>query len=255
MNWYLLNTGSNPGRFNMDLDVELARKCREGEAFLRFYRWEPYCISLGANQKFEDINAESTRAAGIDFVKRPTGGRAILHAEEITYSVIMPASVGVSSTEIYRRISLALVSGLSLYDDKLKDVELETIQPDFASLLKDPSGVVCFGSTAKSEVKFHGRKLIGSAQRKMGKSLLQHGSLLCGSYHLRLADFLNMSGTDLARIREEMTQKTVDLHEILGEEADYEKLTELLTAGFEKEFDIKLTRAPETLVQDLLQNV
>lgn len=255
MKWYLLNTGSNTGRFNMDLDVELARKCQEGEAFLRFYRWQPYCISLGANQKFEDINTENTHAARLDVVKRPTGGRAILHAEEITYSVILPAASGVSSTEIYRRISLALVCGLSLYDDKLKDVELETIQPDFASLLKDPSGVVCFGSTAKSEVKYHGRKLIGSAQRKMGKSLLQHGSLLCGNYHLRLADFLNMPEGDLACIREEMMQKTVDLYEILEAAVDYEKLTELLISGFEKEFDIRLTKAPETLVQDLIQSV
>ncbi|MEI7811302.1 MAG: hypothetical protein WCJ01_02630 [Ignavibacteria bacterium] len=237
MKWNLINTGLNTGRFNMDYDIELVQKCFDDEAYLRFYRWEPYCISLGANQKFEDIDIRKTGLSGIDVVKRPTGGRAILHAEELTYSVIIPASSGLTSTEIYRRISLALVSGLRLYSKGLYDAELETLQPDFASLLKDPSGAMCFASTAKSEVKFKGKKLIGSAQRKMGGVILQHGSILCGNYHLGLINYLNYEPREIELLKEELNHKTIDIESILNEKTDYIRLTESVIKGIEAEFD------------------
>jgi lipoate-protein ligase A len=90
MKWYFINTGANTGKYNMDFDLHLADKCRPGETFLRLYRWNPYCISLGANQDILSVNADKAAADNIDIVIRPTGGRAILHAEEITYSVVIP---------------------------------------------------------------------------------------------------------------------------------------------------------------------
>ncbi|MGE5399762.1 MAG: biotin/lipoate A/B protein ligase family protein [Ignavibacteriales bacterium] len=249
MRWNLLDTGFNTGRFNMDFDIELARNCPDDEAYFRFYRWKPYCISLGANQKFEDINLSKSSSCGIDVVRRPTGGRAILHADEITYSVVIPTTAGFSSTEIYRKISLALVSGLRLFDSRLHGVELENVQPDFVKLLQQPAGIACFGSTARSEVKFSGKKLIGSAQRKMGRVILQHGSLLCGNFHLKLIDFLNLHEDEVKIIKDDLLHKTIDLGSILGHEVNFDALSGALVEGFEKEWNINFYKLAGTDLQ------
>ena len=130
MTWHFIDSGFNTGLFNMQFDLELANKCSNDESFFRIYRWNPYCISIGANQSFNDINLEKTLRDGIDVVKRPTGGRAILHAEELTYSVIVPANIGYLPKELYHKISSALIKGLELYNPSLASAELENIQPD-----------------------------------------------------------------------------------------------------------------------------
>lgn len=222
----------------MDYDLELAASCKHNEAFFRIYRWKPYCISLGANQKFEDINLSLAKDNDIDVVKRPTGGRAILHAEELTYSVVLPKECELTSQEIYKRISNALVRGLRSYDEQLIDVELEKTQPDFASLLKDPSGVMCFASTARSEIKYKGLKLVGSAQRKMEKVTLQHGSILCGNYHLKLIDYLCVSKEQSDLFKDEFCKKTTDLASILKKKIDYISLIKNLRSGFMEEWGV-----------------
>ena len=236
MNWKLIESGFNTGKFNMDLDLWLAINCKADEAFLRLYRWQPYAISLGANQSFSDINELKCNEDNIDIVKRPTGGRAILHAEEWTYSVIIPLTFGLTPKEIYTKISIALSKGLALYDDKLKEVELESLQPNFSNLLKQPQGKLCFASTAKSEVKYKGKKLIGSAQRKLGKVVLQHGSILCGNYHKKLSKYLIDS--EHFDYQKEFEEKTTELETILKTKIDYEKLSECIIKGFEIEWKI-----------------
>lgn len=242
MIWSFIDSGSASGLYNMQFDIELAKRAElEKAAFFRLYMWSPYCISLGANQKFEDIKLEKAKSDGIDVVKRPTGGRAILHAEEWTYSAAFPTALGLSSQEIYRRISLALVRGLRTYDEKLIGAELENIKPDFSEALKRPSGAVCFATAAKSEVKFNGKKLIGSAQRKMNGAILQHGSLLCGNYHTKLTDYLEAENSEIEFIKEEMLGKTIDISQITGKAVDYGKLKQNLIEGFETEWKIKLS--------------
>jgi lipoate-protein ligase A len=156
MIWELIQNSTNTGQFNMDFDVQLARNCEDGKGYFRLYQWDPYCISLGANQSFDDINSDETFSKNIDVVKRPTGGRAILHAEEITYSVILPTNSGITPKDLYREISCALIAGLELYNPKLKDLTLESDQPHFPSLLNSDKGKLCFGSTARNEIKYNG---------------------------------------------------------------------------------------------------
>ena len=91
MIWQYINTGENTGSFNMDFDLSLVKETVPDTIILRLYRWNPYCISLGANQSYAGINEGKAAADGIEIVKRPTGGRAILHSEELTYSVVMPS--------------------------------------------------------------------------------------------------------------------------------------------------------------------
>lgn len=245
MKWNLIQSGFSTGKFNMDYDIELASACLPGEAYFRLYRWNPFCISLGANQKFEDINIEKASADSIDVVKRPTGGRAILHAEEITYSVIISLEDNLTPREIYNRISLSLIKGLEIYSPALKNAELENAQPHFPSLLQQPSGVLCFSSTAKNEVKFGGKKLIGSAQRKMDRVILQHGSILCGTFHKRLVDYLNVEDNLRPELLLELNEKTTELETILGTETDYDRLEDSLISGFEQTWQINFCNKPD----------
>ena len=241
MIWHLIESGPQTGRFNMKFDLELAKSCPDGEAFFRLFKWNPFCISIGANQLFEDINIQKASTNGIDVVKRPTGGRAILHAEEITYSVVIPLSFGLSPKEIYSKISLALLKGLSKYNLKLTSAELENIQPNFPALLKESSGVLCFASTAKSEVKFDSKKIIGSAQRKINNVVLQHGSILCGTFHQQLAEYLNKSEDEINKLKNDLKNSTTEISTILNDEVDYDKLSQSLIKGFQEEFQIEFT--------------
>lgn len=240
MKWHLIQSGENTGSFNMEFDLQLAKNCLAGNAYFRLYQWKPFCISLGANQNFDDINLEKASRENIDVVKRPTGGRAILHAEEITYSVVLPYSHELSAREIYQKISTALVSGLEIYNPLLGKSELESIQPDFSKLLEKPSGVLCFGSAAKSEVKFSGKKIIGSAQRKLNNSILQHGSILCGTFHRKLVDYLNADDSSKQLLSNELSEKTIEIETILNDKVDYEKLSMCLINGFEESWHVKL---------------
>ena len=115
----------------MQFDIALAKSLSVNEAVLRLYRWKPYCISLGANQNIDDINEKKAIADGFDVVKRPTGGRAILHAEELTYSVAYPASGDLTPRQLYSEINKAIKKGLVYFNSGLSDVELENEQPHF----------------------------------------------------------------------------------------------------------------------------
>ncbi|MEW6194439.1 MAG: hypothetical protein AB1521_04680 [Bacteroidota bacterium] len=243
MNWLFINSGFNDGKFNMEFDIELARSCKPEEAYFRLYRWSPYCISLGANQSFNDVNQDLASSDKLDVVKRPTGGRAILHAEEITYSVIIPYPQISSAKEIYQRISTALVKGLEYYNPVLAKADLENSQPNFPKLLNEPSGVLCFGSTAKNEVKYNGKKLIGSAQRKLDSVILQHGSILCGTYHKKLVKYINAGDAIKRSLETDINDRTTEIETILNSKVDYELLCNCLKVGFESTWGIIFTDA------------
>jgi len=237
MKYFYIEHSENSGKFNMEFDFNLAKNLKPGEFYLRLYRWQPFAISLGANQSESEIDFRKAKRDSIDIVKRPTGGRAILHAEELTYSVVLPTSEAVSSHWLYNAISRALVKGLIIYDSVFKELQLEELQPDFRSELKKISGSICFSSTARHEVKFKGKKLIGSAQRKMNKAILQHGSILIGSFHRKLVDYLNVSQEERKLLRNEIARKTIEINSILKKEVDLPALYSAIKRGFEEEFN------------------
>jgi len=239
MKWYFLNSGSNTGSYNMDFDLQLAKGCGIGETYFRLYKWKPYCISLGANQSYDCINLLKTNEDNIDVVKRPTGGRAILHAEELTYSVVMPVDYTSSAKSIYYEINLALMKGLKEYDKGFDDVELENIQPCFSSLYKETKGEVCFAVSAKSELKYNWKKLVGSAQRRLGKTILQHGSILCGDFHKRIINYLNLTTEEYLLLKSELDNNTIELETVLNEEINYNRLVDSLVFGIQKHFNME----------------
>jgi lipoyl(octanoyl) transferase len=233
--WQVVDTGAGTGAFNMRLDEELARALQAGggKPTLRLFRWDPWAISLGYNQSAEDIDGEACRRDGIDIVRRPTGGRAILHSEELTYSVVMHAGRR-SILDVYNEISRALVRGLELFGVR---VSLQKSQPDFREAYAHASSIPCFTSSARYEIEWEGKKLVGSAQRRFGDGeydvVLQHGSILCGPAHQRLTEYLALRDRALLeRLRREMAGKTVDLSAILGQPVDPVALAPSILQGF-----------------------
>jgi lipoyl(octanoyl) transferase len=222
----------------MALDARLAGLFAAGHILpvLRIFRWSPPAVSLGLHQDEGEIDAARCRRDRIDIVRRPTGGRAILHDQELTYAVIMPADGGVM--DIYNRISLALVHGLRLYG---APVEVSRVQPAHLGAAGTPSSIPCFTSTGKYEIVWRGRKLVGSAQRQYRDEgvVLQHGSILTGPAHRRLTDYLVTDGETRARLAEEMRLRTTDLEEILGLPVRLADLAACLCRGFEAEWGVR----------------
>jgi lipoate-protein ligase A len=253
--WRLLQTGFLTGKANMELDEALVNGLLgRGERqdlglgdrklpALRFYRWRPWAVSLGHHQREEDLDSERLCAEGIDLVRRPTGGRAILHAEEMTYSVVMPSG-GRSVLQVYHAISRALVRGLRRLG---VEVSLQRSQPNFPEAYRQPSAIPCFASSARYEIEWQGRKLVGSAQRRYGSGreevVLQHGSILCGGAHQALVEYLRLPEEDLReRLRRDLKRSTTDLSAILGRAVDPEELVDPLGQAFEEEWGIVFIR-------------
>jgi lipoate-protein ligase A len=249
MKWKFLDSGVNSGKFNMDFDVFLAENFGQGNAFLRLYRWNPYCISLGANQSIEDINLDKTRYHQVDVVKRPTGGKAILHSQELTYSVIYPIDAKTSAKNIYNEINLALRKGLINFDSRLNAIDLEHTQPDFKEFYKSEISAICFAVSAKSELNYNGKKIVGSAQRKLGNVILQHGSILCGEYHKRIVDYLNVADENRSEMLNEISSTTIDLKSALNIEVDYAKLSSSILNGFKEHFNSVFEEIKQSILE------
>jgi len=234
-----MDTGEHSGAWNMAFDEHLAARVRSGQSgpVLRLFRWNPPAISLGLHQERDELDAGRCALEGINIVRRPTGGRAILHDEELTYAVVMPGRGGIM--DVYNRISMALVKGLRMFG---APVEIGQRQPDRLGAGGAPGSVPCFTSTAKYEIEWQGRKLVGSAQRQYRDEgvVLQHGSILTGPGHRRLVRYLRVDENTRERLAREMERKTVDLAEILGREADLQCLSTCIRRGFEEAWGITL---------------
>lgn len=155
----------------MALDHALATAVPTGEGVLRLYQWERPTISFGRNEPSVGVYDERLGAQkGFDFVRRPTGGSAVLHASEVTYAVAVPLGALGGMRATYALINRGLVEGLRSLG---ADVALAEGEGGGA-----PDGGPCFRSPAPGEVVANGRKLVGSAQARVGDALLQHGSVL-----------------------------------------------------------------------------
>ncbi len=241
--WQFVDTGENTGSFNMAFDESLARQLLNGHAepTLLLFRWKPWAISLGFNQDINAINSQLCSEHGVDIVRRPTGGRAVLHAEELTYSVVMHAK-GKSVLDIYNQISKALVQGLRLFG---VNATLSRSQPDLREHYKNPSSIPCFTASARYEIEWRGRKLVGSAQRRFRHPLsgeeivLQHGSILAGPAHRSLPDYLVLQDEQTRNaLATELVCKTVELAQIKQTAIDLSALAVCVKRGFEEEWGI-----------------
>ena len=186
------------------------------EAVLRLFRFAPHGITLGRAQRpAQALDLERCRADGVPWAVRPTGGRAIFHAEEWTYSLAAPISDpewGGSLSEAYDRAAALLLRSL------LRLGVPAAFAPRSAApeRRRDPSGAACFASTARHEIVLGGRKLVGSAQRRGARALLQQGSVLLGPGHERLADYLDLPEAGRAAVRHELATSAAHAGGTLG---------------------------------------
>jgi lipoate-protein ligase A len=177
--WRLVVDGNLPGARNMARDAAVLEAVAEGKApsTVRLYGWDPPCLSLGRHQGLEAADLAFCRAEGLDVVRRPTGGRALLHHFELTYAVIAPIAEGPlprGLQETYRVICSALVSAV-----RTLGVDAELTGGEVNLQLPSPRTTVpCFEAPAGGEVVIGGRKLIGSAMRAHAGAILQHGAIL-----------------------------------------------------------------------------
>ncbi len=244
--WQFLDSGVNTGTFNMEFDMFLAERLQNGEILptLRIYGWKPWAVSLGYNQSENDIDLIRCKKFGFDVVRRPTGGRAILHSNELTYSVVMPAD-GRGITEIYSLISKALVAGISKI---CPDVSYETSQPNFQALYKKQESIPCFSASARYEVQIGGKKLVGSAQRRFSvpggpEVVLQHGSILLGTEHRMLSEILRVSDEEVrGKITNDIETKTIDLSTAAGRTVSFNEAASVLKDGFEELMNIQFKK-------------
>ena len=176
-NWRLIVSSFGRGAWNMALDEAILESVGKADSLptLRFYGWNPACLSIGYAQSISDIDFEAIQQRHYDIVRRPTGGKAIFHFDEFTYSVIAPHGEPRLAGDVlhsYRDIAQALLMGLHLLG--IPAISL----PEYSSggAPHDP-GPICFEVPSKYEITVNNRKIIGSAQARKKAGILQHGSL------------------------------------------------------------------------------
>lgn len=202
---------------------------------LRLYGWQPACLSLGYTQSAREVDFERLTAFGWQCVRRPTGGRAILHVDELTYSISLPQDHALVEGDIltsYRRLSRALQVGL----EKLG------IHSESAPYKKNGSNSpVCFETPSAYEITVNGRKLIGSAQVRRQKAVLQHGSLPLWGDITRICDAL-IYPDELSRetAREQVKGRATTVEEVLGERVLWQAAADAMLQAFAETFDLEL---------------
>jgi len=181
--WRLIDSGPGLGPWNLALDEAIFHSVRTGASppTLRLYRWSTPALSIGyAQDRERDVDRDACRERGIAVLRRITGGRAVLHDAEVTYSVAAPAGLpgfGAGLDAAYRMVAAGLIAGL-----KLLGLRAAVPSPGPRDPSRPQRHAACFATTARHEIAVEGRKLIGSAQRREGGAFLQHGSILLESH-------------------------------------------------------------------------
>jgi lipoate-protein ligase A len=247
MIWRFLNTGAASGEDNMALDAAMALGCFSDLPTLRVFRWQPFCISLGFHQDAGEIDLQKCEEDGIDVVRRPTAGRAILHAEELTYSVVIPATHAwyqMLPLDFYRRISEAIAAGLQGLGVEIEFAPGEKLYHD-----GKPLRLACFASSARNEITARGKKVVGSAQRRFREGVLQHGSILFQREHERLVDYLVATPAEIAAERFRLQQHTTTLADILPRPPSFNEVARALRRGFAKTLGLEFVEG-EVLAEE-----
>ena len=258
-NWRLIRSPFQNGSMNMAIDEALMLSTLKHQTppVLRLYGWDPACLSLGFAQSTADIDKPALIAKGWDYVRRPTGGKAILHVDELTYSICAPIdspAVKGSVLESYRRLSTGLLSALQF-------LGLEAnADKEYGPMTTDENRPVCFEVPSNYEITASGRKLIGSAQSRKSGGVLQHGTLPLFGDITRITDVLaypDENSRDVARQRVSLHATT--LEEVIGRHVSWDEAAAACASGFENALEIRLvdsglSKEEETMAQDLLSS-
>ena len=223
----------------MAVDEAILEHIHRGQSLptLRLYAWDPPCLSLGRGQPFSDVDLDRLEARGWDVVRRPTGGRAILHTDELTYSVTAAVDeprVAGSVLESYNRLSRALSCALQSLG---LPVEIEKHAPG-AGASTNP---VCFEVPSSYEITVGGKKLIGSAQARKKEGVLQHGSLpLTGDLGRITQALVFADDAERTAAAQRLLARATTVETVLGHVITWEAAADAFARAFESELGLEL---------------
>lgn len=242
--WRLLHTPPARGAWNMAVDEAILLAVGRGDVppTLRLFAWNPPCLSLGYAQPFSDVDTGRLRANGWDVVRRPTGGRAILHTDELTYSVIGPQNEPLLAggvLESYQRLSKALLAALHSLGIPAESSP-QPGQPANSGGNKDP---VCFETPSNYEITVGGKKLVGSAQARRKEGILQHGTFPLHGDLARITQALRFPDEAArASAAQRLLARAASAETILGRPTGWQEAAQAFAAAFQTALGLSLTR-------------
>jgi lipoate-protein ligase A len=235
----IVDTDMRSGAENMALDEAIMEAVAVGDSppTLRFYQWAPPCLSLGKRQPLDGVDLAACRGDGVDVVRRATGGWAILHTDELTYSVaLQPDDPRVSGAilDTYRTLSQGLIAGLCFLG---ADAEMNPVIPGGAQ----NTSAACFEVPSAYEITLGGRKLIGSAQTRPAGKVLQHGSLPLFGDIARVARYLTfVSEQERQALATHLRERATTLSDALGGPVTFSEAAQAMARGFTEALNVDL---------------
>jgi lipoate-protein ligase A len=233
--WRFLDTGALSPACNLAVDRALLALHANGKSppTLRLYQWRPPAVSLGYFQKRHDLDLEACRRLGYEVVRRPTGGRAVLHLEDLTYAVIAGTPEGMPSavTAAYHLIAQGLLSAFRLLG----------IEAKMGRQRDDPHQTdICFLRCARGAIVHRGKKLVGSAQTWHGSSLLQHGSIIIKPQVEAWLALVQTEGESPETLRARLAARLTSVQEILGGTPKITEIKEAVRRGMAQGLGVAL---------------
>lgn len=215
----------------MDKDLQILDELinKNSSPTLRIYTWEPNAISLGYNQPESEINKDLCKNINIDIVKRPTGGRAVLHQGDITYSFVINSELlknGNTVIASYKEISSSLI--YALQELGVNDIKIASSKEAYTK------STACMAISTGADIIYKNKKIIGSAQFRRNNYILQHGSILVNQ------DFNFAS--KLLKVPESSFDDCINLKDIINKVPNYNELANAIIKGFEKNFNISFNK-------------
>jgi lipoyl(octanoyl) transferase len=232
--WRLLITPAAQGAWNMAVDEAILQGVGSGDSrpTLRLYAWEPTCLSLGYAQPLTDVDFPGLRRQGWEVVRRPTGGRAVLHTDELTYAVIAPLNeprVAGTVLESYHRLAQALVQALNLLSVQVEVNENLVASPSTSK----KTNPVCFEVPSTYEITIGGKKLVGSAQARRKEGVLQHGSLPLSGDLTRIVQGLSFPDEESrTQAAERLLSRATTVESALGRKVAWDEAARAIVSAF-----------------------
>jgi lipoate-protein ligase A len=226
--WRLLQTGYNTASVNMAVDraVLVANSEAKVPPTVRFFGWKPSAISIGYFQSLEEeVDLDNCKRFGVDYVRRVTGGGAVFHEDELTYSIVISEShpgIPKNIMQSYGRICGALIKGLKNLG----------IKSDYVPI---------------NDIVASGKKISGNAQTRKNRTVLQHGTILLDVDVDKMFSLLKVPNEKIKdKLIADVKQRVTSVKHILGEDVGFEETAEAMKVGFEEEFNVELVEGSLT---------
>jgi lipoate-protein ligase A len=237
MKWRIIDSGKASAARNMAIDEAIFNQVMQGKSLptIRFYNWQPPTLSFGYNQKIAaEIDLERLEKYNFDYVRRPTGGRLVLHYDEVTYSVIAPTEQHLSGSilQTYSQISQVLLAGL-----KNMGVEADFEKKGLSAQHQREPANPCFTSSSRFELNFNRKKIVGSAQVRKNNTLLQHGSILLNHDQSLIAEFMpKLTEEQRNRFANLLKKKSVAINQIVEQPKSYHEAVQSFITAFKQKW-------------------